>query len=266
MTLIGRFRNKYKSRLWFRIFFWTLISSILISLFFLIINFILNKPLYDDILNISEDTNRKIINLDTNCIDKIENLTNLIDKFDVFDANCPKAIQQDDKLCYSNVTFIDSPEGKAILIDNCDVRILGPINIKTNVGHIRTKINPRWEDKNKHILVSLSDKLVLFVENDILKFTIIELDGTEHTITSNVSNYWDNENWYDMAAEWNIDSGEITLYGIGNKLSQSTIKNLNVQMKNLMIYEGSNSEGNFQANAAFEFIGIAEKSVEELLS
>ncbi|MBI2135233.1 hypothetical protein HYU09_04535 [Candidatus Woesearchaeota archaeon] len=279
LVILSYFLNKYVTTLVIILGFILLVIPFLkqkyfnITLFYALIIVLISTNFYilqlqsdQKQLDISNQTlsqckecNRKIIGIQTSCLDKIENITKSFQNFDC------GIIQQENEICYSNVTLVKSPKDTAILIDECDFYFVGkPLSMNTSVGTIVTTISPRWKDENKHILISLSDKMVMYVENGLLKFKIVELDNTEHILISDIPINWNNEIWYELASEWNVDTGEIKLFYNETLVAHSTIKNLNIQMNNLTFYWGVDSEGRYQANAAFDWVGFSYKSVEEL--
>lgn len=240
------------------LFYVLLVFFISINIIFLGIQ--INKPHEKQtaqMFNQFELNTDKITELETKCINSLENLSKFFQNF-----YCPNQTIRDNKICYSNVTFLNN--GYAVLINNCDVMYSQPITINDPVISIIMQIKPLWNesDYGKHLILDLgkgnnkNNRVTLFVEEKNLQLSLSEEDGTEHIIK------WGGENWdfnksYILGFSINKNNGEIKLF----KNSKEMTKKIDTddfifKIENATLYLGSSYKERNQLEGIIQFIGV----------
>lgn len=235
-----------------RFFIGGIIFAFVIGLIF----FLLQKLLDDSDREFFKNESLKTQDLCAKNLDLLKNLTISSEEY-----TCPEQVQKNEN-CLNNVTIIPvnvrGDDSHAVLIDSCDfIYTREPQNFKTGKGFIYMIVNPRWEDNHKHVLASFSDKMVLYVEDNLLKLKIVELDGNEYVLVDDSPKNWNVDEWYAIIALLDITHNQIKLYVDGILKSSLTLDKINIQTENLIGYMGTDSNGKFQADAAFNYISFS---------
>ena len=248
MKLIEKFKKKYKERLWFRLFIW----GIIVSLIFFILEDLSCQQQTEKIVNLTTKQYNEMMN---KCFDTIQNLTILKN----FTCTEPKI---------ATITCMNNPKivNNSLLIDGCD-SIYKMMNLSDEGYSAVIIFKSIWyPDNDIHYLLDISkdlesNRISLFTENNFLKLRIYQENGTETTLKIRIDNLgfnWNNNEWYRIEIKWFKPSGQVFLNINYNDVAEDVLGKIELDLQQTKLFLGSDAKGKNQADGFFNYIFVTQ--------
>ncbi len=267
MSFLRWFINKYKERLWFRIFIGGTLISIIISSFFYYLG------TYNDKIS-QNNTISKLDEMNTDCILGIKNLTNTIynsscstykkdeiPTINFFFDNIECKTNKDSLLCHDKpkiVGFSDKPKP-----ENCSNAMWkNDINFTLKEGTLSFFFKPDWLKPNgiSYLLdmVDYNNQSILevfVVNNKTIKLTMWDSNNIESDIGYPKPSLGD---WEQIIITWSGEKGFVKLY-INGELVGSVQTHINFDRAIRTFYVYSSHESNFCSFGGFNRLAMYKK-------